>query len=149
MTYRCEAKSVIGFVQQLASNYLPHGYWFYVTGVIPDGKDPRDVDRKLLAKYGIDISRQARCRRKLRAGRIYTTFARAILHPTRDARRAYIFYRQKEIAFATLARRPSSFPGYSLSVVRGQFLKKEDGQKHAEPDRQTAGPSANRPRVLP
>ncbi len=33
MEYRCVAGSVAGFVQQLASCYLPHGYWFYVSGV--------------------------------------------------------------------------------------------------------------------
>jgi hypothetical protein len=26
------ATSISGFVQQLAVSYLPHGYWFYVTG---------------------------------------------------------------------------------------------------------------------
>jgi len=63
MEYRYEASSATGFVQQLACNYLPHGYWFYVTGRIPIPKDLRDVDQKLLAKYGIAISRPARARR--------------------------------------------------------------------------------------
>lgn len=40
MKYRCEATSLEGFVQQLASNILPHGYWHNVTGRVPDGKDP-------------------------------------------------------------------------------------------------------------
>lgn len=58
MKYRCEATSVTGFIQILASNYLPHGYWFYVTGKVPPSKDPRLVDQKILAKYGIELSRQ-------------------------------------------------------------------------------------------
>ena len=53
MEYRCEATSPTGFVQQLASGYLPHGYWFYVPGCIPEHKDARAVDGKLLDKYGI------------------------------------------------------------------------------------------------
>lgn len=35
MEYRYEAASVAGFVQQLICCYLPHGYWFYVSGVVP------------------------------------------------------------------------------------------------------------------
>jgi hypothetical protein len=62
--YRFEAKSVEGFVQMLASNYLPHGYWFYVTGRIPDGKSAESIDQKILAKYGLELSRQQRSRRK-------------------------------------------------------------------------------------
>ena len=65
MPYQCVATSVAGFVQQLACNYLPHGYWFYVTGHMPEKKDPRAVDEKLLGKYDIALSRQSRARRKL------------------------------------------------------------------------------------
>ena len=65
MEYRYEAASVTGFVQQLACNYLPHGYWFYVTGSVPEGKDPAAIDRKLMEKYGVGLSRQQRARRKL------------------------------------------------------------------------------------
>ncbi len=57
MEYRCVATSVSGFVQQLVSCYLPHGYWFYVSGVLPPSKDPQAIDQKLMAKYGIGVSR--------------------------------------------------------------------------------------------
>ena len=62
--YKYEAGSLVGFVQQLASNILPHGYWFYCMGVVPDDKCLDRVDRKLLSKYQIAISRQQRARRK-------------------------------------------------------------------------------------
>jgi hypothetical protein len=62
--YRCEATSLEGFVQQLAVGYVSRGYWFYVTGFIPAGKDPQAVDRKLITRYGLDISKWARARRK-------------------------------------------------------------------------------------
>lgn len=65
--YRYEATTVSGFLQQLAVAYLAHGYRFYVTGKIPEGKDPVAVDRKLLAKYDVGISKWVRARRK-RAG---------------------------------------------------------------------------------
>lgn len=64
MTYRHEATSLSGFIQQLAVSYLPHGYWFCVQGEIPPGKDPRAVDAKLIERYGVDLSRWARARRK-------------------------------------------------------------------------------------
>src|SRR5262249_22480389 len=55
---------IAGFVQQLAVSYVANGYWFYVTGVIPEGKDPRRVDDKLIEKYELDISKFVRARRK-------------------------------------------------------------------------------------
>jgi hypothetical protein len=65
MAYRCEAPTIEGFVQQLAVSYVAHGYWFYVTGIVPERKDPRLVDEKLISKYGIDISKFSRARRKV------------------------------------------------------------------------------------
>jgi hypothetical protein len=52
MVNRCEAKSLEGFVQQLAVGLVSRGYWFYVTGWIPERKDPRAVDEKLGKLYG-------------------------------------------------------------------------------------------------
>jgi len=62
MAYRCVATSVAGFVQQLAVAYVAHGYWFYVTGRVPEGKDPADVDRKLIARY--EIGFRGLCRKQ-------------------------------------------------------------------------------------
>ena len=84
MEYLCETRSVEGLVQLLACNLLPHGYWFYVSGWIPEGKDPRRVDAKLIEKYGVDLGRTARARRKrlgqanlryLRHGRFFVLIA--------------------------------------------------------------------------
>src|SRR5262249_51175949 len=62
--YRCIASSSAGFVQQLAVGYVGRGYHFYVVGWVPDGKDPRAVDEKLILKYGITSSKAKRARRK-------------------------------------------------------------------------------------
>ena len=62
--YRCEATTLEGFVQQLAVGYVSRGYWFYVTGFIPAGKDPHAVDEKLISRYGLAISKWTRARRK-------------------------------------------------------------------------------------
>ena len=64
MEYRCEVTTVVGFVQQVAVQYVRHGYWFYVPGIVPERKEPRGIDRKLIAKYGIGVSQKERCRRK-------------------------------------------------------------------------------------
>ena len=65
MEYQCEATSVIGFVQQLAVAYVGRGYVFYVTGEIPERKDPKCVDAKLIDKYGLSVGKATRARRKL------------------------------------------------------------------------------------
>ena len=84
MGYLCETTSIEGFVQLLACNYLPHGYWFYVTGHVPEGKNPQEVDAKLIGKYGIDLPRATKSRRKrlgnanmqyLRHGRVFVLLA--------------------------------------------------------------------------
>jgi hypothetical protein len=74
MQYRCEATSVEGFVQQVAVQYLRHGYWFYVAGSVPASKDAGAVDRKLIARYGIAVSSKERTRRKRPGWRTCTTF---------------------------------------------------------------------------
>lgn len=62
--YRHEATSVEGFVQQIACCYVPHGFWWYVSGRIPAHKDPAAIDRKLIERYGVNISKRTRARRK-------------------------------------------------------------------------------------
>jgi len=64
---RVEATTLGGFVQQVAVCYIGRGYFFYVTGLIPRRKDPKDVDRKFIERYGLRLSKWARARRR-RAG---------------------------------------------------------------------------------
>ncbi len=64
MKYRYEAATPESVVQLIAASYLRHGYYWYVTGTIPKGKEPSQVDRKLIDKYGIDVSEWERTRRK-------------------------------------------------------------------------------------
>ena len=75
--YRTDAHSLPGFIQQLAVSYVGNGYFFYVLGRVPDGKDPRAVDAKLVARYGIDVSKWARAAASRPAGRTCTTSASA------------------------------------------------------------------------
>ena len=134
MDYRCEATSVSGFVQMLACNYLPHGYWWYVTGRVPAGRDPRGIDAKLIARYGIDVSRFSRSRRKL-AGLANLHYLRHeefwILLATKGH---HVFYEREGEQVRYVRQQPILFRGYSLSVKQGQFLKKESPDAEPVPD---------------
>lgn len=134
MTYRFEATSLEGFIQHLASNLLPHGYFFYVRGRVPDGKDPAAVDRKIMTKYGVGLSPSARSRRKraglanlhyLRLGREWVLLASHGQHEFFDAEAANI----RDVRKVALKVR-----GYSLRVVRGGYLRREDPDEPAVPD---------------
>lgn len=114
MQYRCVTTSVAGFVQQLAVAYITHGYWFYVTGEIPEGKDPAAIDAKLIERYGIAISKWARCRRKkqglanmqyLRHEQFFVLIATKGRHE---------FFERERASFRDIRRVPIKFAGYSI-----------------------------------
>ncbi len=134
MQYRYETTSLEGFIQYVASNLLPHGYWFYVTGRIPEGKDAGAVDRKLIEKYGIGLSRQQRARRKLaglanlhyvRLGRFWVLLATHGEHS---------FFREEGKGVRDIRHTPLQIGGYSLTVRRGGFLKRLPGDAEATVD---------------
>jgi hypothetical protein len=119
MQYRSEVVSVTGFVQQIACSFLRHGYWWYVTGCIPAGKDVRSVDRKLIEKYGIAMSESTRARRKqlgfanlqyIRHERYFAILA------TKGKHR---FFEEEAVGIRDIRRVPLQFRGYSISYRRG------------------------------
>jgi hypothetical protein len=118
-SYRCEAKSVEGFVQQVACAYLRHGYWFYVMGRIPADKDPSAIDAKLLAKYDIAVSESTRARRKKRglANLQYLRHERTFVLLATLGR--HEFKQTEAIALRDIRRVPIKFQGYSISYRRG------------------------------
>jgi hypothetical protein len=119
MNYRCEVHSVEGFVQQLAVAYVPRGYWFYVTGKVPPGKDPGAVDRKLIEKYGLDVSKWARVRRK-KAGFANVQYLRFedffVLLATEGESR---FYEEEAKVICDVREVPIRFGGYAVSYRGG------------------------------
>jgi len=119
MQYRCEATSVEGFVQQVAVQYLRHGYWFYVAGNVPAGKDARAVDGKLIAKYGITASSKDRTRRK-RAGHANLHYIRHdrffLLLATHGWHR---FFDDETAQIRDARREPIKFAGYAMSHRNG------------------------------
>lgn len=119
MTYQYVAASESAFVQQLAVAYVNHGYWYYVRGYIPPDKDVEAVDRKLIEKYGIAISKWARARRKrqglanvhyLRCQRFFVLIATAGQH---------LFFREEAIEIRDIRREPLRFAGYSIGYRQG------------------------------
>jgi hypothetical protein len=120
MAYKCVDTSVAGFVQQLAVAYVGHGYWFYVTGRVPDAKDPAAVDDKLIAQYGIAISKWTRSRRKktgqarvqyLRYGRFFVILATHGEHS---------FFTAEGEQVRDIRRQPLHFMGYAISCRQGR-----------------------------
>jgi len=125
VNYRCVATSVAGFVQQLAVAYITHGYWFYVAGEIPEGKNLEAVDAKLIDRYGIAISKWARCRRKkqglanmqyLRHERFFVLIATGGTHA---------FFHRECMSIRDIRNVPLKFAGYSIGCRKGN-----DGRWH-------------------
>jgi hypothetical protein len=120
--YRCEATTVGGFVQQLAVAYVQHGYWFYVTGEIPERKCPLAVDAKLIDRHDIAISKWSRARRKQsgRANVQYIRYGRFfVLIATRGEHRFF----EDEPKFRDIRRDSLSFAGYSIGYKLGADRK--------------------------
>jgi hypothetical protein len=111
--------SVEGLIQQLATSCIANGYFFYVLGQVPEGKDPARVDAKLIDRYGIDISKWTRARRK-RAGQAniqYLRFGRLfVLLATHGE---HVFFREEGDRVRDVRRVPLKACGYALTFRRG------------------------------
>ena len=119
MVYKTEATSIGGFVQQVAVSFVGKGYFFYVAGSVPEGKDPCGVDEKLITRYGIDISKWSRARRK-QAGTAnlqYIRFGRFFLILATHGR--HQFFEEEASAIRDVRRSPIRFAGYSISFRGG------------------------------
>jgi len=119
MEYRCEATSIVGFIQQLAVAYVGRGYFFYVTGEIPERKDPQGVDRRIIEKYGVAIGKTARFRRKtagvaniqyIRYRRAFVLLATPGKHP---------FFEEERNLIRDVREVPIKFGGYAVSYRAG------------------------------
>lgn len=117
--YPCVCSSVAGFIQQLSVSYVSNGYVFYVTGVVPEAKDPARVDAKLIDLYGIDISKWSRARRKkagianvqyLRLDRLFVILA---------THGAHEFFEHEGDRVRDLRRVPLKAFGYAVTQKKG------------------------------
>jgi hypothetical protein len=119
MRYRCEATSNPGFVQQVAVSYVSNGYFFYVAGSVPEGKDPRAIDEKIIARYDIGISKWAKARRKSlgQANLQYIRFERFFLILATHGQ--HRFFQDEEKVIRDVRRVPIRFAGHSISHRNG------------------------------
>lgn len=113
--YHVEATTVEGFVQQVAVSYLANGYFFFVSGWVPAGKDPASVDAKLVERYGVGVSKWSRARRKrgggaslhyIRHGRVFLLMATHGLHT---------FFEEEKGSLKDARRTPIKAFGYAIS----------------------------------
>jgi len=119
MMYRHVAASENGFVQQLAVAYVNHGYWYYVTGIVPGHKEVSAVDSKLIQKYDIAISKWTRARRKQQglANVHYMRYQRFfVLIATQGE---HSFFQEEAPNIKDVRRDPIRFAGYSIGFRRG------------------------------
>ena len=152
--YQCEATTVDGLVQQVAVSYLRHGYWWYVTGMIPERKEPLEVDENILTKYDIRKDWRFTAHRKarglanlqyIRHGRFYVIMATKGLHEfkqregkrIRDARECPILVPlvcTPRTAEPRRKKQARTFEGYAVSYRRGGYRKKTPGEREAYRD---------------
>ena len=122
-----------GFIQQLAVAYVAHGYWFYVPGWIPLGKDVEAIDGNLIQKCGIDISKWERARRKkaglanlhyLRHGRTFILIAMHGQHR---------FFEEEASVIRDIRRSPFKVGGYILGHGNGYTPLSPDEDSRRQP----------------
>jgi hypothetical protein len=155
--YQCEATSMEGLIQQVALSYLRHGYLWYVTGIVPERKEPAEIDGKILSKYDIrkDWRFIAHNKRRglanlqyIRHGRFYIIMATKGFHEfkdreakrIRDARQCPILIPRFAPSPIETRNKPNhrkrgckapTFDGYAVSYSRGGYLKKTPEEKVA------------------
>ena len=126
MEQRVVATSKEGFLSQVV-RYITTGYRYYVVGTVPTRiQDPRKLDRKLVSKYGCDLPKWTRARRKklgyanlryLRYERFWVLFATPGKHP---------FFEEEGSQVRDIWKVPLRFSGYSISMKPGGFQRKRD-----------------------
>lgn len=114
------ARNLPEFVQYVAVSMVGRGYFFYVQGEIPGGKDPAAVDAKLGERYGVTRSKTKRNRRK-RAGLANVLYARLgrffVLAATHGESP---FFTEEGKRVRDARETPIKFAGYSIGYRRGQ-----------------------------
>jgi len=118
-TYRYEATTVEGFVQQLAVCYFRNRYWFYVLGEVPEGKDPHRVDEKLLARYEVEQSKwaKARARKRGQAKVQYLRYRSTFVIVSTEG--SHPFFEDEKPNIKDARERPVRFYGYSIGYRDG------------------------------
>lgn len=144
--YKCVATSAVGFIQQLAVSYITTGHWFFVTGWVPEGKDPAAVDAKLVDRYAIGIPRWERARRK-KAGRASVHYLRCghvfVLVATHGE---HLFFQEEGESIKDARRTPVRAFGYAISFRGGHCHVRIDQTEYKRLKAFLEGAAAHRSR---
>lgn len=140
------ATSRKAFIQQLVSGWVRNGYYFYVQGEVPEGKDPTRLDEKFLFQYPIRMTAAKRYSRKKR-GLVNVAYLRFDRHwvmlatkGTKGSGEGFLDWHRtegKNVRNCRNGKQPIKFFGYSISYVRGDYVlarHKVDPEGPAERD---------------
>ncbi len=117
----CEVKGLSAFVQQVAVSTIPKGYRWYVSGWIPEHKDPLQVDEKLRRKYrayGCESTRWRWKKEGLANVRYYRWGQRFILFVTDKSGESPI-WEEEENNLRDVWHQPLYIGNYSISYRNG------------------------------
>ena len=110
---------IADFVRHVAVNCVSRGYFFFVVGQIPAEKDPKCVDSKIMDKYGTEVSKWARARRKRKgvAAVQYLRFRRTFLILATEGR--HLFFSEEAKVLKDIRRTALKFGGFSILHRKG------------------------------
>jgi hypothetical protein len=122
MAYRYLAKSVGGFIQQAAVYYIQRGYYFYVLGRVPKGSRCRQIDRKILAQYEINLSKfqRYRLKKKGQANIQYLRYRDTFLLLATEGE--HPFFAEEKTAIQDARVSPLRVFGYAITYQNGRVL---------------------------
>lgn len=136
--YRCVATTKEGFIQQVVTSYVRNGYYFFVQGRVPEGRDPEAIDRKIVHRYDINLSKGQRFRRKQKgmANLQYIRFGRQwVMLATKGSHK---WFAEEGANVRDCRRVPLILEGYSVRVVQGNFiLNRDKSETDGPPERDT------------
>jgi hypothetical protein len=119
--YRYLATSPQGFVQQLSRQYVTAGYRFWVGGVVPEGKDPRFHDNKILNRYPVELTKSQRSYRRRMKGEAGLQYLRWESHWILIAEQGKsVFFDLERENFRDIRERSFMFCGYSIGSREGR-----------------------------
>lgn len=62
--YRTEVSTVEAFIRRVAVDFIKNHYHYYVMGYVREGREPLEIDARIVSKYNIAINKWERYRRK-------------------------------------------------------------------------------------
>ena len=131
--YRYEAETIEGFVQQVAVSYVSKGYWFYVSGIVPEGKDPRAVAEKLIGKYGIAVSKFVRARRKVGGGANLQLILHGRIFLLLATQGEHLFFEEERTRIRDCREAPIKFASYAIGFRGGHVQVRIDRETERGP----------------